>query len=173
MQVEGTVVPKSRIVCGNKLVDILKEMTSRWRKFKIKHFLDKKCPSRRLLSQPVTNGYLFADKCILTRDFLQNILIPAGLDGEDKEKELELIKTEFGKTVTSFKDGPLNLAQSWRHVRSFMLAIVKLIIPLELFGSKHNSKCFQKVVKAFLMLGKNETLTLKTILFEVKISHCK
>lgn len=88
--------------------------------------------------------------------------------GKLSEKEKELIKTQLKTTYSSLIHLWVPEDQVWWIVRKML----KTLIPLSLFGSKHNQKIILDSVRTFCSLHLRESLSLHHVLSSFRLNDC-
>jgi hypothetical protein len=88
--------------------------------------------------------------------------------GKVSEKDKELIKTQLKSTYSSLIHLWIPEDQVWWIIRKML----KTLIPLSLFGSKHNQRVVLDAVRTFCSLHLRESLSLHHVLSSFRLNDC-
>lgn len=155
------------------LINALEKLRKNWRKFNIRYYLEKECPSENE-SDVKTWKDLIDGSCYYERTFLIDAISAATVfTTENSPVSPNILESEVPYDFTIDKESPFSKAQKWKCVYRFLLSVINFVIPLELFGSSHNKTCFKKAVKKFVTCGKYDVILLESLMFGVKVSQCR
>ncbi|XP_045613208.1 telomerase reverse transcriptase isoform X2 [Procambarus clarkii] len=159
-------VALTRIIDMPDFINIIKKIISNYKRLSLKYLLNNFCKSN-ILSISATSP----EKCYITADIIPTVMsyaYPECEDGQTQEillqQEMQAIKSPAFETTS-----PLG----WQQVFTVLVAVLRRIIPNEVWGSSHNFCIMKRAVKKILMLGRHDKFYLGFLMKNIKTKDCR
>ncbi|XP_071546712.1 uncharacterized protein [Panulirus ornatus] len=154
------------VLCLPELTSIIKKIIKNYRSLSLQHLVSAYC-QHDTHSRSETSP----DTCKITVDDIAVLLRCAPPEADDDNHHQEaLLQLE----LQSVRNKPLEDVPplGWKQVFALTLAVLRRVIPSEVWGSAHNLCVMKRAIKNILMLGRFDKLYLGNLLGNIKTNCC-
>ncbi|XP_071546710.1 uncharacterized protein [Panulirus ornatus] len=155
------------VLCLPELTSIIKKIIKNYRSLSLQHLVSAYC-QHDTHSRSETSP----DTCKITVDDIAVLLRCAPPEADDDNHHQEaLLQLE----LQSVRNKPLEDVPplGWKQVFALTLAVLRRVIPSEVWGSAHNLCVMKRAIKNILMLGRFDKLYLGNLLGNIKTNCCR